>query len=95
MHGNGLRCGLIKYLIRKIDYFRRQGLRFSCILIMNITFITSLHLMTYQHYNNKPMQMVERVLFENFYKKQEFEQFSKNVHHTSHMGRKQITLDER
>ena len=44
MYSNGLRCGLTKYLIRKIDYFRRQGLRFSRILEMNITFW--LHLMT-------------------------------------------------
>ena len=61
MYSNALR-GLIENLIKKIDYFRRQGLRFSHILEMNITFRTWLHLLTYEHYINQPMQMVERVL---------------------------------
>ena len=50
MYSNGSRCGLIRYLIRKFENFRKQGLRFSRILEMNITFITSLGLMTYEHY---------------------------------------------
>ena len=61
-------CGLIRYLIRKMEYFRRQGLRFSRKLEMNITFKTSLDLMTYKHYINQPMQMVERVPNRKFYK---------------------------
>ena len=62
MYTNGLHCGLRKYLLRKIDYFRRQGLRFSHILERNITFISSLNLMTYEHYINQPLQTVERIL---------------------------------
>ena len=61
MYSSSSRCGLIMYLIKKIECFRRQGLIFSRILAMNITFITSLDLMTYEHYINHPMQMVERV----------------------------------
>ena len=32
MYINGSRFGLLRYLIRKSEYFRRQGLRFSHIL---------------------------------------------------------------
>ena len=95
MYGNGSRCSLIKYLIRKIDYFRRQGLRFSRTLEMNITFITSLDLMTYEQYINQPMQMVEIVLNKKFYENPELVKMLKDVHLTLHMGRKQFTLDER
>ena len=69
MYSNGLHCALIIYLVMKFEYFRRQGLRFSRILKMNITFITSLDLMTYEHYINQPMQLVERVLRKILYKK--------------------------
>ena len=62
MYINGSRSGLIRYLLKEIEYFRRQGLRSSHILEMIITFITRLHLMTYEHYNNQPMQFLERVL---------------------------------
>ena len=70
MYSNGLRRGLIKYLLRKIDFFRRQGLRFSHKIKMNMTFISSLDLKTYEHYNNQPMQMVERILKKSFIKNQ-------------------------
>ena len=61
MYSNSSHCGLKIYLERKDEYFRRQGLRFSRILEMKITFITSLDLLTYEHFDNQPMQMVERV----------------------------------
>ena len=95
MYSNGSRCGLIRYLMRKIEYFRRQGLRFSRVLEMNITFITILHLMTNDHYINQPMQMVERVLNKKLYKNPELVKMLKDVNLTLLMGRKQITLDER
>ena len=49
MYSNGSRCGLKRYLVMKNECFRRQGLRFSHILEMKITFISWLHLMTYEH----------------------------------------------
>ena len=66
MYSNSSRCGLTIYLVKEIEYLRRQGLKFSHILEMNFTFITWLNLMTHEHYNNQPMQMVERVLIKNF-----------------------------
>ena len=62
MYSNGSRCGLVRFLKRKTECFRRQGLRFSRILEMDITFIISLEPMTNDHYFIQPMQMVERVL---------------------------------
>ena len=61
MYSNSSRCGLQIYLVRKNEYFRRQELRFSHILEMNISFISSLNLMTYEQYINQPMQMVTRI----------------------------------
>ena len=53
IHSSGSRCGLIRFLMRKIEHFRRQGMRFSQILDLNITFLTSLDLMTYEQYINQ------------------------------------------
>ena len=94
MHSNGSRCGLIRFLIRKIEYFRRQRLRFSHILEMNITFTTSLDLMTYEHYIIQPMQMVEKVLKKKLYKNPELVKMLIDVHLVLHMGHEQITLDK-
>ena len=69
MYSNGSRCGLIRYLLKKIESFGKKVLIFSRILEMNITFITSLDLMTYEQYLNQPMQMVERVLNKKIIKK--------------------------
>ena len=95
MYNNGSRFELVRCLIGKIEFFRRQGLRFSRILETNITFITSLDLMTYEHYFNQPIQMVERVLNKSFFKNLELVKMLKDVHLTLHMGRKQNSLDER
>ena len=95
MYSNSSRCGLIRYSIRKIEYFRRQGLRFSRILEMNITYIRNLYLMTYEHYINQPMQKVERVLNKKLYKNPEHVKMLKDAHLSLHMERAQITLDER
>ena len=62
---------------------------------MNITFLTLLHRKTYEHYFNQPMQMVERILNTKLYKNPELVEKIKDAHLTLHMGRKQITLDER
>ena len=82
MYDNGLRCGLIKNLIRKIDYFRRRGLRFSHILEMNITSIPSLNLMTYEHYFMQPIQMIESVLNKKLYQNPELVKRLKDVNLT-------------
>ena len=51
--------------------------------------------MTYEHYNNQPMQIVERLLNKKLYKNPELVEMLNDVHLTLHMGYKQITLDER
>ena len=93
MYSNGSRCGLIRYLKKKIEFFRRQGL--SHILEMNIIFVTFLDLITYDHYINQSMQMVERVPNKKLYKKPQLVEMLKDVHFILLMGRKQTTLDEK
>ena len=46
-------------LIWKIEYFERTGHKFSHISEMNITFITDLRDMTYDHYLKIPKSMLE------------------------------------
>ena len=55
-------CELVRYLIMKIEYFRRCGLHFSQRSEMNITFIANLRNMIFFHYLSQPKQMIERVL---------------------------------
>ena len=74
----------------KIECFKRQRLRFSRILGMNITITTSLVLMTYDHYIIQPMQMVEKVVNKKLYKNPELVRMLNDVHATLHMRRKQI-----
>ena len=95
MYSNGSRCGLIRYLLKKIDFFRRQGLRFSPVLEMNIFFITSLDLMTYEHYKNQSMKMVQSALNKKLYKYPELVKMLNDGRLTLQMGCKQIILDER
>ena len=47
---------------KKIIHYKRQGLEFSHISEMNITFITRLDHMTYKHYIEQPMPLVERLI---------------------------------
>ena len=60
-----------KYLKNKINHYKRQGLEFSHTHIseMNITFTTRLDHMTYKHYLEQPMPMVERLINRKLYKK--------------------------
>ena len=60
-----LRHNLVKYLKKKINYYKRQGLDISHISEMNITFMTSLDFMTYKHYMEQPMPMLERKINKN------------------------------
>ena len=51
-----------KYLKNKINHYKRQGLEFSHISEMNIIFTARLNHMTYKHYIEQPMPMVERLI---------------------------------
>ena len=94
LYSDNTNWGLASFFMKKIENFGRQGLRFSYMLEMNITSITRLDLMTYEHYIIQPMQMVERVLNQKLIGNPELVKLLYNVHFTLHMGRKQITLEE-
>ena len=68
---------------------------FSHILELSITSITWLHHMTYEYFIIQPMQIVERVHNKKLYKNPELVKMLEDVVLTLHMGREQITLDER
>ena len=53
---------LEKNLKSKINHYKRQGLEVSYISETNITFITKLDNLTYKHYIEQPMPMVERLI---------------------------------
>ena len=46
-------------VLSKMKYFERQGHKFSHISEMNITFISNLRNMTYEHYLQQPKSMLE------------------------------------
>ena len=52
------------YFITKIEYFMRQGHKFSHISEMNITFITMFNKMTFKSYLEQPEPMPEWKLIE-------------------------------
>ena len=52
-------CHLKNFLLSKIKYFERYGLKFSHISEMNITFKTDLRNMTFEHYLTQPKSMLE------------------------------------
>ena len=60
---------ILKNILKKINYPRRQGLEFSHISEMNITLIASLNLMTYKHYIDQPIPTIERLFNIKFCKK--------------------------
>ena len=51
-----------------IIQYKEKRLNFSQILEMNITFITNYDHITYKHYLEQPMPMVERVVNKKLYK---------------------------
>ena len=59
---------LEKYLRNKINLYKRQGLQFSHISEMNNNFKTRLHHMTYKHYIEQSMPMVERLINRKMYR---------------------------
>ena len=50
---------LRRYSLTKIEYFERRGYEFSRIFEMNITFITGLGNMTFEHFLEQPKHMVQ------------------------------------
>ena len=59
----------VKNLKNKINYYRRQSLEFSRISEMKISFITSLDFLTYKHFMEQRIRMIERILNRKLYKK--------------------------
>ena len=86
--------GLIGFLAREIEYFRRQGFIFSHISEMSITFTAKLCIKTYEHYLEQPKCMLERKLNEKLYKTPELVRRLDDLHITINMGSKQITRGE-
>ena len=57
-----------KCLKGRIIQYKKKGLGFFHILKMNITFITNFDHITYKHYLEQPMPMVERLIKKKLYK---------------------------
>ena len=49
----------LRNLLSKIKYYEKRGHKFSQISEMNITFVTDLRNMTYEHYLHQPKSMME------------------------------------
>ena len=80
------RINLEKYLGIEINYYRIQGLELSYIAEMNITFTKSLDFITYKHYMEQSMPMVERVFNIKLYKSYELTKTLDDIALTLHMG---------
>ena len=52
----------------RIIQYKKKGSNFSHILEKNITFITNYDHITYKHYLEQPMPMVERLINKKLYK---------------------------
>ena len=75
-----------KYLRNKIKRFKKERLEFSHISELNITFETRLDHMTYKHYFEQPMPLVERLINRNLYKNYELIKTLDDIDLTLHMG---------
>ena len=53
---------------------------------MNITFVTSLNHMTYKHYIEQPMPMVESLIYKKLYKKYDLMKTLDGIDRTLHKG---------
>ena len=58
-----------KYLRNRINHYEKQGVEISHISEMTITFTTYLWNITYRHYLENLMPMVERLINRNLYRK--------------------------
>ena len=61
---------------------------------MNIIFMTRLDLMTYEHYLQQPMSMLERLLNKILDKNPEVVEMTEDIYLILYMCQKQITPDE-
>ena len=85
MYSNRLLLGPIR---------KNKRLGFSHLLEMNITFETRLDLMTYEHYLQQPMYMLEGPLNKKLFKNAELVEMTKDLYPTLYMCRKQSTPDK-
>ena len=79
MYSNRLLLGPIKKIKR---------LGFPHVVELNITFLTRLDLMTYEHYLQRPMSMLERLLNKKFYKNPKLLEMTKDLYLTLYICRK-------
>ena len=77
---------LKKHLKNKNNHYKRQELQFSHLSEINITFKTKLDHMTYRHYFEQPMPMVERLINRKLYKKYDLIKTLDGIDLTLHMG---------
>ena len=70
-----------RYLITKIDYFERQGYKLFHICEKNITFLSDLRNMTYEHYLKQPKQKIEWVLNKKLHKNPVLIKTLRNISH--------------
>ena len=75
-----------KNLKTKTNLYKRQGLEFSHISEINITFLARLHQLTCKHYTEQPMPMVERLIKRKLYENYELIKTLHDMDLTSHMG---------
>ena len=61
---------------------------------MNVTFMTRLDLITYEHYLQQPMSMLERLFNKKLNKNPELVEMTKDFYLTFYMCQKQITPNE-
>ena len=88
-----LHKNLEKCLKNKINHYKKDGLDFSHISEMNITFKTRLDHMTYKHYLEQPMPMVERII-KKLYKNYELIKKLNDIDLTLHMGKIESGRDD-
>ena len=75
-----------KCLKKKNNQYEKQGVEFSHISEMNITFTTYLWNLTYRHNSESPMPMVERIFSRNFYKEHNLIKSLDGIDLLLHMG---------
>ena len=81
-----LRENLEKYLKNQFSVYKRRGLEFSHILEMNFSFVTNLNHMTYEHYIEQPMPIVERLINKKLYKNYDLIKSLDGIDWIIHMG---------
>ena len=78
-----------------MEFFSGRGWKFSHISEKGITFTTSFWKMAYERCLAQSKSTIEWILNKKIFKNVELVKRLEDVHLTLHMGREQITLDER